>query len=136
MKSMPPIVIVSGDGPAACATALALGRLGMDVTISAREAKSASSPPVVLGESTVALIADFCGDSTVFASAHQLRRRIVCWGTERPEAIDHAAISMRGSILRRDLFSTVVAKLEGPAAIFSPGRSSARPRIYPANRPA
>ncbi len=105
-------VLVSGDGPAACATALALRRLGIDVTISARDSAAASSPPVVLGESTVALITDLCGDSSVFDHAHQLRRRIVCWGTDPPQAVAHAALSIRGATLRRTLIETVAAKLD------------------------
>jgi hypothetical protein len=63
----------------------------------------------VLGESTVALIADFCGDSSVFASAHQLRKRIVRWGTDPPQAVFHAALSMGGTTLQRELFDTVAA---------------------------
>ena len=110
MKPIVASVLVSGDGPAAYATALALRRLDIDVTILPRESLEASRPPVVLGESTVALIADLCGDSSVFASAHQLRKRIVCWGTDPPQAVSHAALSIRGTTLRRELFDTVAAK--------------------------
>lgn len=118
MKQMPANVFVSGDGPAACATVLALRRLGIDVTISPRDSTAASSPPVVLGESTVALMADLCGDSSIFEHAHQLRRRIVCWGADPPQAVAHAAISIRGTILRRALFDTVAAKLDGADSDF------------------
>ncbi len=105
-------VSVSGDGPAACATALALRRLGIDVTISARDRAAESSPAVVLGESTVALMSDFCGDASIFEQAHQLRRRVVCWGTGPPHAVAHAALSIRGTTLRHALFDAVAAKLD------------------------
>lgn len=103
---------IIGSSPAACAAVMALRRTGIDVRFDVGDC-AGSSPPLVLEESTVALLVDLCEGNEIFRDAHQLRRRVVCWGEEEPRLIDQPALSIRGDQLRKGLSQLVLSRVAG-----------------------
>lgn len=101
---------VIGSSPAACAAVIGLRRAGIDVRFDIGDCDG-SAPPLVLEETTVALLVDLCEGNEIFRNAHQLRRRVVCWGEEEPRLIDQPAISIRGNQLRKALSQVVLSRV-------------------------
>jgi hypothetical protein len=66
---------------------------------------------LVLDAGTVALLVDICGDSSLFEDAHQLRRRIVRWGSTVPSMVSQPAVSIQSSKLRQRLLNIVSQQL-------------------------
>jgi len=104
-------VAVEGDGPAACSAILVFRRNGTPITLRLSDA-APSAFGLVLDESAVSLLLEICGDPSLFDGAHQLRRRIVCWGTGAPRAVDQAAVSISSATLRERLINIVLRRLD------------------------
>jgi hypothetical protein len=103
-------VRIEGAGPAACAAIIALRQGGFPIDLR-MAADGPISPPLVINEGTIALLGDLCGGSGLFARAHQLRRRIVCWGDGPPTVMMEPAVSIPGAQFRQALLEIATARL-------------------------
>lgn len=104
-------VSVIGGGPGAYTAALALLRSGVCVRLDTHDDGAEAGPPLVLGQTTVALLLNLSDGANIFSDSHQLRRRAVCWGAGEPRLIDQPAISLRGWKLRRALREVVLRRI-------------------------
>jgi 2-polyprenyl-6-methoxyphenol hydroxylase-like FAD-dependent oxidoreductase len=106
--------LIKGAGPAACAAALSLERRGIPIHL---DATDDTLPPVglVLEAETVELLVDVFGGPELFEDGHQLRRRVVCWGSGAPSVVPHYAVAMPGAQFRSRLFAFASRRLHTPA---------------------
>jgi hypothetical protein len=112
----PDLVLIQGDGIAACCCARLLRASGVDVVL----AKTARSklPTILVSESTQLLLRDIFEDRELFGGFHQVRKRIVSWGRQtRTQIIPHSAIVVSEEELLSRLWPKVPAcvDVEGKA---------------------
>ena len=108
-------VHIRGEGLASWCCARLLSRSGFQVTVDPRTGRH--SRLILIGAQTQGLLAELAGDPSLFASAPQVRKRMVAWGPDSvPQQFDHSAAIVNESALLDDLWlRTPYEAVENPA---------------------